>query len=161
MPDAFSTVSRLRNACSTCLRMSPTCTGLPFSSTDACPAQYSTRLAFVTSMPCEKPYWSCHFQGLTFRCSTFVSSQSERRERIVALLERLIETVRQAAVAADVALADEPLATDLDELGVLAALLVEGGRLADALVRDAGPDHVRLRAIAFDLDDGVRQQHAV
>src|SRR6185503_21060604 len=86
---------------------------------------------------------------------------SKRRERIVALLERLVEAIRQPAVGADVAFADEPLAVELHELRVFAALLVETRRLADAFVRNAGPDHVGLRTVALHLYDGVRQQHAV
>src|SRR5690606_11024762 len=46
-------------------------------------------------------------------------------QRIPARLVRGIEAVRQAAVRADIATADEPLAVAFDELGVFTALLVE------------------------------------
>jgi hypothetical protein len=84
-----------------------------------------------------------------------------RREWIVALLESLVEAIWRAAVGADVALADEPSAVDFDELRILAPLLVQRRGLAHSFVRDARPDDMRLRAIAFDFDDRVREQHAV
>src|SRR5262245_45768128 len=43
-------------------------------------------------------------------------------ERIVALLERLVETIRQPAVGADVPALDQPLAVRLDQFRILAPL---------------------------------------
>src|SRR5690606_40417218 len=82
-------------------------------------------------------------------------------QRIVARLPGRVEAVRQAAIGADVAAADEPLAVALDELGILPALLVKPRRGPDALVDDAGPAHVRRGPVPVHLDDRVGQLHVV
>src|ERR1700694_3988898 len=70
MSAALRTVSRLSVARAICAAMSPGCCGSASPLTDVWPETRRTREWPVVSMACEKPNWSCHFQGLIFRfCS--------------------------------------------------------------------------------------------
>ena len=82
-------------------------------------------------------------------------------ERTVPLLEGLVEPIRQAAIGADVAALDQPLAADLDQLGVFTALFGHRRRLPDPGVRDASPDDVSHGPVPSHFDYRVGQHHVV